>query len=513
MTTVEYLSLSKPQRFFVRIGSFFKNIPIAIWKFLKKIPNWLYKIIKKLIITPVKDIKDALLYGDWKVRLSFILCGFGQMTRHQVVKGALVFAYEIVFIAFMILVGGPNLANLGTLGIMGSIQIGDSLYYYNDNSLTIMIYSVVTIVLILIMFAFWVSSIRSAKKLQDLERVGHYDSFKKFVKSLTGESYHIFLLSIPMLGLVVFTIIPIAIMILIGFTNYNSNHMTPNHLFEWVGFYNYSTILTSGDAGNSLFLQTFLQVLLWTLIWAFFATFSNYFLGMIVALIINQKTIKLKKLWRTILVTTIAVPQFVSLLLISRMFAPSGGLVNGILNNLGWIENMDSIRWLSDGANNALLPKVMIILINTWIGIPYTMLICTGILMNIPNDLYESAKIDGASPYKMYMKITLPYMLFVTGPYLISQFVGNINNFNVIYLLSGGGPNFSYGSQQVPGSLQGVGRTDLLITWIYKMSTSTIPRDYALASVLGVIIFAIIAFFSLITYNKSNAVKNEGDFN
>ena len=222
MTTVEYLSLSKPQRFFVRIGSFFKNIPIAIWKFLKKIPNWLYKIIKKLIITPVKDIKDALLYGDWKVRLSFILCGFGQMTRHQVVKGALVFAYEIVFIAFMILVGGPNLANLGTLGIMGSIQIGDSLYYYNDNSLTIMIYSVVTIVLILIMFAFWVSSIRSAKKLQDLERVGHYDSFKKFVKSLTGESYHIFLLSVPMLGLVVFTIIPIAIMILIGFTNYNS---------------------------------------------------------------------------------------------------------------------------------------------------------------------------------------------------------------------------------------------------------------------------------------------------
>ena len=155
----------------------------------------------------------------------------------------------------------------------------------------------------------------------------------------------------------------------------------------------------------------------------------------------------------------------------------------------------------------------MIVIINTWVGIPYTMLLCTGILMNIPDDLYESAKIDGASPFKMYMKITLPYMLFVTGPYLISQFVGNINNFNVIYLLSQGNPLFTYGDQAAPSTLQGVGQTDLLITWIYKISVTNNPKEFGLASVLGVMIFVIVAFFSLITYSRSNAVKNEGDFN
>ncbi len=509
MTVVEYLSLSKPQRFFVKVGSFFKKIPFVIWKFLRKIPTVLYKLLKTIIINPAIDVKNALLYGDWKVRLSFIICGFGQMSRHQIVKGALLLAYEVVFIIFMCLVGVPNLQLLAKLGYTAQVYIG--LYYYTDNSLTILLYSIVTIFLILVMVFFWVSSIRAAKKLQDLEKVGQYDSFKNFVRGITGENYHIILLSIPTVGLIVFTIIPIVVMILIGFTNYNSYHLTPANMFEWVGFYNYSSVFTGGDASSSLFLTTFLKVVLWTLIWAFFATFSNYFLGMIVALIINQKTIKLKKLWRTILVTTIAVPQFVSLLLISRMFNEDMGFVNSFLQELGIIST--NIKWLTDSSYNALLPKVMIIIINTWIGIPYTMLICTGILMNIPGDLYESAKIDGASPFKMYMKITLPYMLFVTGPYLISQFVGNINNFNVIYLLSGGNPLFTYGTQSRPDTLQGLGQTDLLITWIYKISYTNNPSYYSLASVLGVMIFVIVAFFSLITYSRSNAVKNEEDFN
>ncbi|MCH3966466.1 MAG: ABC transporter permease subunit [Bacilli bacterium] len=160
-----------------------------------------------------------------------------------------------------------------------------------------------------------------------------------------------------------------------------------------------------------------------------------------------------------------------------------------------------------------MLAKIMIIVLNTWIGIPYTMLICTGLLMNIPNDLYESAKIDGASPVKMYFKITLPYMLFVTTPYLISQFVGNINNFNVIYLLSTGGPAYTLGGD-VPLSVtvQGLGRTDLLITWIYKISISSTNPDYATASVIGILVFVLVAFFSLIFYNNSNSVKDEEEF-
>ncbi|MBR3763650.1 MAG: sugar ABC transporter permease [Clostridia bacterium] len=242
--------------------------------------------------------------------------------------------------------------------------------------------------------------------------------------------------------------------------------------------------------------RTFAQVLLWTLIWAFFATFLNYFLGMLVAIMINKKGIKFKKLWRTILVMTIAIPQFISLLYVSKMFA-ADGLINGMLMNWGWIKEPLPF-W-----TNATWAKVTIIGINIWIGIPYLMLIATGILMNIPADLYESARIDGANAFQTYMKITLPYMLFVTGPYLLTSFTGNINNFNVIFLLSGGKPTGM-------GLSGNAGSTDLLITWLYKMTVN--DNNYKLAAVLGILVFVVCAVINLVVYNLIPSVKNEEDF-
>ncbi len=241
---------------------------------------------------------------------------------------------------------------------------------------------------------------------------------------------------------------------------------------------------------------TFKQVLLWTLIWAFFATFLNYFLGMLVAIMINKKGIKLKKLWRTILVMTIAIPQFISLLYVSKMFA-ADGLINSTLMNWGWIKQ--PLPFWTDPT----WAKCTIIIINVWIGIPYLMLIATGILMNIPADLYESARIDGANAFQTYMKITLPYMLFVTGPYLLTSFTGNINNFNVIYLLSQGKP-LSVGLAGNAGS------TDLLITWLYKMTVT--DSNYKLAAVMGILVFVVCAVINLIVYNMIPSVKNEEDF-
>ncbi len=242
--------------------------------------------------------------------------------------------------------------------------------------------------------------------------------------------------------------------------------------------------------------RTFRQVLLWTLIWAFFATFLNYFLGMLVAIMINKKGIKFKKLWRTILVMTIAIPQFISLLYVSKMFA-ADGLINGMLMNWGWIDSPLPF-W-----TNATWARVTIICINIWIGIPYLMLIATGILMNIPADLYESARIDGANAFQTYMKITLPYMLFVTGPYLLTSFTGNINNFNVIFLLSGGKPTGM-------GLSGNAGTTDLLITWLYKMTVT--DSNYKLAAVLGILVFVVCAVINLVVYNLIPSVKNEEDF-
>ena len=242
--------------------------------------------------------------------------------------------------------------------------------------------------------------------------------------------------------------------------------------------------------------NTFKQVLFWTLVWAFFATFLNYFLGMLVAIMINKKGIKFKKLWRNILVMTIAIPQFISLLYVSKMFA-ADGLINSTLMNWGWIK--EPLPFWTDPT----WAKVTIIGINVWIGIPYLMLIATGILMNIPADLYESARIDGANAFQTYMKITLPYMLFVTGPYLLTSFTGNINNFNVIFLLSGGKP-LSVGMAGNAGS------TDLLITWLYKMTVT--DSNYKLAAVMGILVFVVCAVINLVVYNMIPSVKNEEDF-
>ena len=513
---LEYLSLSKPRRILYKFTHFFTSIPKKIKRAFSSTPGKARKLSSSFFGV-FRNLFSAFRYGDWKTRLSALLMGFGLVTRRQILRGVFYFLFEAAFIFFMIIIGAPSLGNLGNLGYIASskhTELNDiitiSVPKYYDNSFTILLYSIITIFLILLFVVLWYNQLVDSKKLQDSENIGKYASDRTSVKNIFDKSYATTLLAIPIGGLFVFTILPMVMMIAIAFTDYDYLHEPTDKLFEWVGFYNFGTVfsITSSSGGNSILLQVFGRVLLWTLVWAFFATFSNYFIGMVVAMIINIKGIKLKKLWRTVLITTIAIPQFISLLLISQMFSDEG-IVNSFLQMLHITSK--NIRFLSD----PIIAKITIILVNTWVGIPYTMLICTGLLMNIPEDLYESARIDGASPFTMYFKITLPYMLFVTGPYLIHQFVGNINNFNVIYLLSQGGPSFTaaFVGQVVPALVRdsNVGQTDLLITWIYKITTNS-SYDYGMASVLGLMIFVIIAFFSLIFYSNSSANKDEEAF-
>ena len=246
--------------------------------------------------------------------------------------------------------------------------------------------------------------------------------------------------------------------------------------------------------------KTFIELTEWTILWAILATFSNYILGMIVALMINKKGIKLKALWRTLFVITIAVPQFVSLLLMNQMLQTNGA-INVLLSDIskmfggGPVE----IQFLN---STTLMARATVVIVNCWVGIPYTILSMSGILMNIPEDLYESARIDGASPVKTFTAITLPYMIFVTTPQLITQFVGNINNFNVIYLLTGGGPTTQDYYQ--------AGRTDILVTWLFTLSMTS--QDYGLAAAIGILVFIVCATISLIVYNNSKSMKDEEAF-
>jgi len=512
--TLEYLSLSKPRRVWFKISHFFTDQPSKFrdWASRKRKSAWSQGEKTRGVF---RTLKEGITQGDWKTRLSYLIMGTGLVTRHQVIRGTLYFLYEAFLILFLVFVGVPNLAALPSLGSVATVTypyvdpitgVEVSLQRTVDNSFTILLYSILTLLFLLIFLFLWYQQISDSLTLQRKSYIGRYASDRATMNNVLDRHYDRTLLFLPMLGLVIFTIVPIIMMIFIGFTDYDYQHLTPTNLFDWVGWNNFAGVFsTSSSVSGGNFLAVFGQVLLWTLCWAFFATFSNYFLGMIVAMIINLKGIRLKKVWRTILITTIAVPQFISLLLISKMFGDTG-LVNALFQKWGWTST--PIPWLS----SEWLAKVMIILLNTWVGIPYTMLMCTGLLMNIPEDLYESARIDGASAPKMFQKITLPYMLFVTTPYLISQFVGNINNFNVIYFLSGGNPVFS--GTGIPTSIvnAGLGKTDLLITWLYKMTVNSPTKDYGAASVIGLLIFVVVAFFSLLTYNHSKSVQDEEAF-
>ena len=363
----------------------------------------------------------------------------------------------------------------------------------------ILLYSVLTIVITAVVFVIYIANIKDAYKHQLMRERGEKPTtLREDVRDFLDGKYHITLLSFPVLMISIFNILPLIFMILIAFTNYDKAHMPPGTLFTWVGLDNFTSLFDIVNTPKKA--KTFLELTEWTLIWAVVATFTNYILGMIVALMINKKGIKLKALWRTLFVITIAVPQFVSLLLMNQMLQTNGA-INVLLTDISQLfgGGKVEIQFLN---SSTLMARMTVIIVNIWVGIPYTILSMSGILMNIPEDLYESARIDGASPFKTFTAITLPYMIFVTTPQLITQFVGNINNFNVIYLLTGGGPSTEAYYQ--------AGRTDILVTWLFTLTMSS--QDYGLAASIGILVFIVCATLSLIIYNNSKSMKDEEAF-
>lgn len=207
----------------------------------------------------------------------------------------------------------------------------------------------------------------------------------------------------------------------------------------------------------------------------------------------------------------IAVPQFVTLLLVRNFFGDSG-IVNTICANIGLTGFLKSIGLV--GSHLTYIPfltnpnwtKVMIILINIWVGVPYQMLIATGVLMNIPTDQLESARIDGANKFQIFWKITMPYILFIMGPTLVTDFVRNINNFNVIYLLT---QDVYVTSNQLLAN-SNAKEVDLLVTWLFRLTNEY--YNYKIASVIGILVFIICAAFTLITFTQMIKGNREEDF-
>ena len=439
----------------------------------------------------------ALQNGGPLVWLSCIIMGLGNIVAGQFIKGLLFLAVEVGVFAFLCTRGGgiywismlPSLGDRPMQEVWND-DLGTYEYVMGDQSQLILLYGIASLCIILLLVFAWQLSVRSGYKALALKKAGRKPlNFIQDVKTLFDENIHKLLMVLPTACIAIFTILPLLYMMSMAFTNYSKE--TDNLvLFDWIGVKNFAALFNSNNAIG----KQFGSVLVWTLIWAFFATFLNFFLGTFVAIIINRKTIKLKGLWRGCLSLTIAVPQFVSLMIIRSMLMPDG-IINRLLLDAGLIA--EKLPFLTNG-NWA---KVMVIIINCWVGIPYTIMQVTGILQNIPAEQYEAATIDGANPVQQFLHITLPYMIFVLTPYIITQFTGNINNFNIIYLLTRGEP------LQVGNT---AGDTDLLVTWLYKLTVD--QQKYNMGAVIGIFTFVVLAVVSLITYRSSGSYKDEEAF-
>lgn len=447
------------------------------------------------------DIKD----GDVWVRLSLILFGAGYFARKQYVKGVLVTLFQIFMFVFYPIALWPYLSKFGTLGTVKRAAVFNPETMKNevndyDHSFMILLFGLIAILVLFGMVVFWIKNLNAVRKLQVLKENGKkINTFRDDVHDMFDKKFHITLLTLPSIGVILFTIIPLLVMICVAFTNYDQTHMVPTNLFTWVGFANFKTLFSHSQ--TITFGYSFVRVLSWTLIWAVFATGTNFIFGILLAMFINNKNTHWKGMWRTFFVVAIAVPQFVSLLLVRNFFANTG-IVNTICANVGITDFLKQIGLVSQSYNyipfltDPTWAKVMIILINMWIGIPYLMLIATGILMNIPQDILESARIDGANAFQSFRKITMPYILFVTGPYLVSSFTANINNFNVIYLLT----NDVFVTKDQLLANSNAQEVDILITWLYRLTQSY--YNYKMASVLGILIFIISAVFTVFAFRK-----------
>lgn len=440
---------------------------------------------------------SALKNGGIVIWLSCLIMGLGNFAAGQIIKGLIFLVIEAAFIYYMYNSGLYWLYMLPSLGDTATQEVWDDslgvyVYVQGDNSQQILLFAVATSAIIIAFVIAWQMSVRSGYAGLAVKKSGKKaPSIVTDVKALFDENIHALLVTPPFLMIAVFTMIPLVYMMLMAFTNYSAvgDHLI---IFDWVGLKNFASLFDSGSAIG----KQFGSVLLWTLIWAFFATFLNFFLGTFMAIIINRKTTRLKSLWRTILSLTIAVPQFVSLMIIRNMFKDNGA-VNILFQNLGILGPGEVYPWMTD----ATWARILLIVVNLWVGIPYTVMQVTGILQNIPEDQYEAARIDGATVVQQFRYVTLPYMIFVLTPYIITQFTGNINNFNIIYLLTGGGPTYVGDS---------AGQTDLLVTWLYKLSID--KQQYNMGAVIGIFTFVVLAVVALVTYRNSGSYKDEEGF-
>lgn len=430
--------------------------------------------------------KNKMTHMSVQVKASMIVMGTGQLMYYQWVKGFLYLAVLIAAILYFILTGVSDVIGFFTLG---TVEADPWLGTPGDDSVIMLLRGLFSFLVMIAVALVYRSNVKDIVECDKKVHMGkELPDFGKAVSIFLDRKFYIVALALPVAGVLVFQVIPIVFMILIAFTNYGGD-IVPPKLVDWIGIGNFTKILALSDIKN-----TFFKILGWNLIWAVASTFLNYFGGLGLALLLNKECVKGKKFWRAFPILAYAVPGFITLLAFKFMFS-YGGPINHYITSAGG----SAVGFLDIDAG--IKAKLIGLFVNAWISIPTSMLLATGILSNMNTDLYEAASIDGATKWKQFVKITLPFVIFSTTPVLITSFIGNFNNFGVFYFLRGG----LYMDGYFLAS-----DTDLLINWLYNLSIDN--NYYGIGAAVSLIIFIITSVISLTVYVRSSAYRKEDTF-
>ncbi len=251
----------------------------------------------------------------------------------------------------------------------------------------------------------------------------------------------------------------------------------------FIGVGNYARMLFDAE-----FRGPFLAIFTWTVVFSALTVFFATAIGMLFAVLLNWEGMKYRTTYRTLLFLPYAVPGFISILVFKGLFNQNFGEINAILNALFGVKP----AWFAD----PLLAKTMLVIVNVWLGYPYVMILCSGLLKAIPADLYEASALAGASPATNFLKITAPLIIKPLAPLLVSAFAFNFNNFVLIALLTDGRPDFL--STKLPA-----GQTDILVSYTYRIAFRDSGSDFGLAAAISTLIFFLVAALSLVNLRLS----------
>lgn len=245
-------------------------------------------------LTPNISVIEALKRGSWDIKLSSIIMGFANFANKQFIKGILFLISELIFLVAFVSQIIPAIRGLVTLGTQTQGMTTKTIDGINiqvavdgDNSMLMLIFGLASLIFCLVFAYIYWCNLKSARNLYLFKQKGQkIPSFKEDLATLTNGRFHMTLMAIPLIGVLLFTILPLIYMICLAFTNFDHNHLPPKSLFDWVGLANFGNVLSGRMAG------TFFPIFSWTLIWAVFATVTNFFFGIILALLINTKGLK-----------------------------------------------------------------------------------------------------------------------------------------------------------------------------------------------------------------------------